>query len=960
MPQLSELLSDNTDKNKLNKMIQTGKKKAGPKPGGNGKNSGRNYSTKHFKTVVPDFVAIDLETTGLDHRADRIIEIGMVKFKGGKLRDEYSTFVNPRMPIPRMITELTGIDDEHVREAPDIEDVIDDVLGFIGEEIMCGHQVEFDYNFMNECLKRMGRKTLRNQQLDSASLSRILMPGLMGYSLGQVSQSLNVTLNNAHRALDDARASGHVVVHLVPRIDEINPYTRQILANFAPGSMLKTMLYRSVRGLDDQIIAPVITVPKPSPRLSLPDNPEPLDRGEIEDVFSDGGMLSEMIDSYAVRSSQTDMALAVTDALNEQSNVVAEAGTGTGKSLAYLIPAGMWAHKNDCRVLVSTHTRNLQDQLISNDLPVVKKIVGGDFRFSVLKGRSNYLCRFRWHKLLNREIGNLSRRERFGILPLIRWAEETKTGDIEEQNQFNRKWFPKVWNLVSAESHDCMGWRCPMNKSCFLQQARQQALNSHIVVINHGLFFSDICAETSFLGQTGTIIFDEAHHLESCGHRYLRVEIDTNRLNRYVETLSNLLKQLEKHVITQKQIAAFRSFKSVIKKLRKYSGEFLDDLTCWVEKEYPDSQQKFEIGYRDEPFRSISAAAGLSIAIGDISDILMELSRECVSQNEDEREDFAGDIASCMDRTAQLKADLRYLAAGATEDHVFWIEGVKGKWIKLCGVPLDIGGLLNDIWGKNNGAAIFTSATLSVSGSFDFLKTRIGLDADQESRTKFITYKSPFVEQQTIRCAVDGQMDPTDPEYDTYITDSIKGLAERFGKNMLVLFTANALMDKVESGLKSDLLFCRNHPVLSQGAGKSRRVLLDHFKETRGAVLLGTDSFWEGVDIPGEACELVVIPRLPFPVPTHPLTQSLCDRAKKQSGESFFSYCVPEAVIKFRQGAGRLIRSSDDYGALVVLDRRMIKKGYGKAFVRSLDGEFLYCKDVNEAGHEIDSFFKRI
>ncbi|MFW5775387.1 MAG: helicase C-terminal domain-containing protein, partial [Chitinivibrionales bacterium] len=945
---------------KLEKIRSDARKKHSRGPQGQKRAAGGHNGGKPRHTVVPDFVAIDLETTGLDHRNDRIIEIGMVKFKGGTLLDEYSSFVNPQIPIPQMITELTGIDDGHVQDAPFIEDVIDDVLSFIGEEIMCGHQVEFDYNFINENLKRLGRKPIRNQQLDSASMSRILLPGLIGYSLGQVSQSLNITLNNAHRALDDARASGHVVVHLVPRINDIHPYTRQILANFAPGSMLKTMLYRSVRGMHDQVKAPLITIPKAFPKLSLPDRPEPIPRERVEEVFSGQGPLSEMIESYCERTSQKEMALAVTDALNGQTNVVAEAGTGTGKSLAYLLPAAFWAQENNCRVLVSTHTRNLQDQLMSNDLPLVRTLVGKDFRFSVLKGRSNYLCRFRWQKLLNREIGNLSRRERFGILPLIRWAEETKTGDIEEQNQFNRRWFPKVWNLVSAESHDCLGWRCPINKSCFLQQARQKALNSHIVVINHGLFFSDICAETSFLGQTGTIIFDEAHHLESCGHQYLRVEIDTNRLNRYVETLSNLLKQLEKLTDTQKKTEAFRSFKSVIKKVRKYSGEFLNDLTGWVGKSYPDCPDRFELSYKDQPFQAISAVAGLTIAIHDIADTLQALAREFVTESDGENEGVEADLSSCMDRTAQLKADFKYLLAGATEDHVFWLEGQRGKWIKLCGVSLDIGGLLNDIWSKKNGAAIFTSATLSVSGSFDFLKKRIGLSEDQESKTVFSTYKSPFAEQQTLRCGVDGDVDPTDGDYDSYVTESIKALAQRFAKNILVLFTSHALLEKVWNGLKADAAFCREHPVLSQGAGKSRRMLLDHFKETRGAILLGADSFWEGVDVPGEACELVVIPRLPFPVPTHPLTEALCDRAKRLAGESFFSYCVPEAVIKFRQGAGRLIRSAQDYGALVVLDRRMVKKGYGKAFVRSLEGEFLYCKDVDEAMHEIDSFFRRI
>ena len=966
MPKLFDLLSDRTDKEAL-KQLQ---KKTSPKPYKNRHREKENESIQLKKTdrkkpafYIPDFIAIDLETTGLDPNVDSIIEIGAIKFVKGKTTDKYVSLVNPHKPIPPNIIELTGISDETVVDAPSFSEIMGSLLEFIGQSYLCGHQVEFDYNFLNAEIKRAGREKIGNLLLDTAVLSRLMLLGMPGYSLSNVCKHLNVSQDKVHRAFDDALACGRIAGILIPKLGDIPVKTRKILGKFAPPSMLKTILIKSVDKISNiPVLKPEFLLTKQSRKLSFPEEPATVKKTFVEQCFAEKGKLSLLMDGYSHRPFQVQMALDIVKALNDQSFLIAEAGTGTGKSMAYLLPASQWAFMNNCRVLVSTHTKNLQDQLVSKDLPVVGKIIGSTFKYAVLKGRSNYLCLYRWNRFLSGELGNISKRERMGILPLIKWAEETKTGDIEEQNQFNKRWYARIWSIISADLHGCSGRHCPLFNSCFLQQARHKALSSHLVVINHALFFSDICAESSFLGKTGTIIFDEAHHLESCGHRYLRVELDTNRINRYIDSASNLLKILENDKRITVKIEIIKNYKNILKRVRKNAAQFLSDVTDWAiselsEKEGSENTKNYVFAYRDNPLCGMSSLAGFEIIIKEMQDALL-LFHELDCEGNIENRKVSSEVSLCSEKTSQLKADLSYLTNAATDDHVFWVEGDRKKnWVKLCGVILDIGELLSTIWEDTRGAIIFTSATMSVSESIDYFKRKVGLTGKLEERTCFKAFSSPFISEQMFRCAVNSSLLPDSKGYNEYVADVVLRLLNTFDKNILVLFTANSMLYGVHDILKNSSRFPDGGIFFTQGISGSRSALLDKFKGSKKSVLLGTNSFWEGIDAPGTACEIVVIPRLPFPVPTHPLTQALAARVEERFGDSFFGFSVPEAVIKFRQGAGRLIRSGNDRGAFIVLDGRIVNKNYGKVFTRSLEEGFVKSADVDDMIEKVVAFF---
>lgn len=955
MPKLSDFLKDGDQANRLRELVKAGTLRpagASPKPPAAAAAPPRRAGGAG-PALLPDFVALDFETTGLESRDERVIEVGAVRFHDGAPAEEFSSFVNPVKPIPAAISELTGISDSDVAGAPPFSGVVDRLLALIGNLPICGHQIDFDIDFLNAELKRLGRPAVGNLTLDTVLLSRIVLPGLAGYSLSHVARTTDKKLDSAHRALDDAAASGAIAMELLSQLHTIRPEVLRRMAAFAPQSLLKKLLWGSQSGEDLFVAAKA--PPVRQKKLSLPEEPAPVDPSRVDDAFGDTGAVSRALAGFSPRESQRAMARAVAEALSDQSYLVAEAGTGTGKSLAYLIPAALYALDNQCRVLVSTHTRNLQDQLVKKDLPVAAQAVGGELRYAALKGRSNYLCVRRFEKLVRGDGINISPRERFGVLPLIRWAAETESGDIEEQTQFSRKAYSRVWELVSADTHHCQGRACERFGDCFLQSARQRALSSHIVVINHALFFSDVCAASTFLGKAGPVIFDEAHHLQECGHQHLRTDLDTNRINAFLELAGNLQKKLERHGDDKALAKPGKELKTLVKRLRRDSMDFLTDLDKWASQRQPGPAQ-YQFAVRDNPFRNLAGLGPFEMTVKEFQDALSALKQSCAERTEHDNE-LEAEIANCAERASQLKADYYYLCAAVTDDHVFWIEGNHQKgWVKLCGVPLDIGAILGSVWAGNEGGVVFTSATMSVAGDFSYFLPKLGLTGELAQRTVSKVFPSPFGAHQALCVTATAAPDPDSADYVRYAAEVLSWVHRRLGKNTLALFTSHAMLKAVHSALRS----ARGVPkelLLAQGVTGNRNVLLEQFRGLRGAVLLGADSFWEGIDAPGEACEIVVIARLPFPVPTHPLTQALAKKCEEANGESFISYSIPEAVIKFRQGTGRLIRSPSDRGVIVVLDNRVATKGYGARFMQSIAADFQATSSPEEMVAAAAGFF---
>ena len=404
-----------------------------------------------------------------------------------------------------------------------------------------------------------------------------------------------------------------------------------------------------------------------------------------------------------------------------------------------------------------------------------------------------------------------------------------------------------------------------------------------------------------------------------------------------------------------------KEIRSHLKQLRKRALDFLSAISGWSAKNKKESGSisEYQLAFTENSFETLVEVPAFDTSLDELKEMIYHL-KQAISSSYQSENDFGllkEEVLACSDRTSQLLADLRYLVAAKTEEHAFWIEGNFEKgWTKLCGVPLDVASLLSGIWQGIEGSVIFTSATLSVTNSMDYFIDSAGL-TPHKARTAIGMYPSPFSSKQSLRCVIKSAPEIDTRDFPRYVANTIKELHAKFEKNILVLFTANSMLSAVNTLLKADSSIEKGK-LLAQGIGSgARHTLLEQFKQNQRMILLGTESFWEGIDAPGEACEFVIIPRLPFPVPSHPLYQAISKKMDALHGESFMSYAVPEAVIRFRQGAGRLIRTATDRGALLVLDTRIITKGYGKQFVRSLDGEFVTYEDVPTMIAQLTDFF---
>jgi ATP-dependent DNA helicase DinG len=384
----------------------------------------------------------------------------------------------------------------------------------------------------------------------------------------------------------------------------------------------------------------------------------------------------------------------------------------------------------------------------------------------------------------------------------------------------------------------------------------------------------------------------------------LRVELDTNRIAFFMEELNSLVQLIGNIKENNEILDRGKEIKSHLKQVRKRSQSFLQSISDWARKQKQEgSAPEFQIRYGETDFSRDIEALAFANTLDTLKDQLHELKQKISGSTLPKSllDPIAEEALSCMERTSQLSADLSYLMAGKTEDHAFWAEGNLEKgWSKLCGVPLDIAGLLTEIWEQCEGSVIFTSATLSVARSPEYFSNSVGL-ARHAARTAVAAFPSPFTRQQAIMGAIKTAPDPDAPEYVTFVAEAVSELQTAFGKNILVLFTANSMLSAVYKQLRAMPGIDRKN-VLAQNISGGRYALLEQFKEQSRMILLGTDSFWEGIDVPGNACEIVVMPRLPFPVPTHPLVAAISEKMASQHGESFMSYALPEAVIRFRQG----------------------------------------------------------
>ncbi|MFA7331454.1 MAG: helicase C-terminal domain-containing protein [Candidatus Delongbacteria bacterium] len=932
------------------------------------------------------FVALDLETTGLEEDCE-IIEIGLACYEAGQVASRISTLVKPSGPVPPRILHLTGIDPRKLKKAQPLEAVLDEVLAAIGDSPIVAHNLAFDQGVLQRCAARAGRAWRPLAAgLDTVPLARCLLPLNPSHRLAEVAATLAVPLENAHRALDDAEAAGEILLSLLQLGTGLElPLLRRLaLLAGGTGDPQEGIFQGLLDWVKREGPGPAWRQAQPPCRVNVYECEGAGGAGEsafdATQWFGADGRLQAAVEGFRRRPQQEELAREVgllLDAAPAEGKTacwVAEAATGTGKSFAYLLPAMLTgAARRDAGggpVLVSTHTRNLQDQLFDKDIPRLGRLLRRPFRATVLKGRGNYLCQRRLERLLDEARERLSPADRLALLPVVSWAALTRSGDIEECTGFRAHQLPRLWSQVRSEGSACANPGCRGSAAqpeapavCWGARARLQAQASHLVVVNHSLLLADLGVDHGVLGSFDTLIVDEAHQFGRSADQHLRRSFSFALTEGRLRALHDpqgqgrgLLKQLRaawsaRDAALQQVEPGLRGLESVAEAVDAALEPVLRARAALaaVQKERHGAAlqrsrytQKERLKGENSPLRLLAepcrqveeGLAGLAGAL-----------RSCLGLLESAREEnLLALVAELRGEQENLLEAAALLALLLEEDDeggeaVTWSElhpvSLETTFIRL---PVEAGPRLHETLWSGLRRVLFTSATLTVDSSFDWLLRRLGLDRLPEP-ARTLVFDSPFDLARQARCYVPTWL----PEASGYSTDAFalelaKLLAltcEQFGRGTLVLFTSYTLLSRCQTALQA-ALDTERFPLLVQGLDGSRHELLDRFRQLGHAVLLGVDSFWEGVDVPGEALQILVMTKLPFDVPGEPLLDARSERIQRTGGNAFRDLSVPEAVIRFRQGFGRLIRHETDKGAFLLLDARVVRQEYGKVFLDSL------------------------
>ncbi|MDO8672217.1 MAG: helicase C-terminal domain-containing protein [Dehalococcoidia bacterium] len=928
-------------------------------------------------------VSLDLETTGVRPESDQIIEVAAIKFQGDRVLDRFETLVNPRCPLPLRTDRLTRITPADLQGAPTIDQIASKLIKFVQNCPLVGQSLHIDLSF----LARKGIP-LDNLVYDTFELASILLPDLANYNLGAVALHLGIHFPVQHRAMPDAEAAMRVMLALAKKASALDSSVLSELTRLAQKSnwplyhffqliekeKSRTIFTSSIAeqlsgkmGLEELNMGFLTESARRGEVLCPTDEIRPIDPARLGSFLEPGGLLSRRFPGFESRPQQLKMMRAVIKALNEGSHVIAEAGTGTGKSLAYLLPSVAFATANSRHVVISTNTINLQEQLVCKDIPDLRAVLAdgqadtipdadgplASFRTAVVKGRSNYLCLRRWTALRKSE--GLTMDETRVLIRILVWLPSTQTGDRSELNLMPGE--AAVWGKICAHADNCMASKCKYQQrgTCFLFRARRRAENAHLIVVNHALLLSDIASDSSILPDYSHLIIDEAHHLEDEATNQFGFEANLKVVSTYLDRIAEkpsadrrggflvyLLSCLKAGQIPQtirrdfeKQVA---DSESAIEIARLSAASFFQVVADFVKHNDGDSSGYDKRVLINRDIRTESGWEVIRAAWADTAGRLGDVDRElevlagglgqgAIAKIED-YDDLLTELRSLISAGGELRLRINAVVNELDDKRICWISTDAAiSTAALHEAPLHVGEMLNRTIFSAKDSVILTSATLSTEGTFDYLKERLGLE-----KAEGIIVDSPFDYKASALLLICNDIpEPGKPGYQRKLELALLDLCRAAEGRTLVLFTSNSALRTTYGAIKPSLEK-DNILVVGHGIDGSRRQLLTTFKSNPRTVLMGTSSFWEGIDVVGDALSILAIAKLPFNVPSDPIFRA----RSAMFHDAFNQFAVPQTILKFKQGFGRLIRSQTDRGVVAILDSRVDTKSYGAGFIESL------------------------
>ena len=972
--------------------------------------------TADFGDLDADVVVIDTETTGVSYKSDELTQIAAARMVKGQITEWYVTFVNPGKPIPEEIQHLTDIHDSDVVDAPSPAEAIAKLVEFVGDSDLVAHNAGFDQHF---CTKHPEGEALRNNAwIDSLDLARIALPRLRGHRLIDLVHAFGTT-ESTHRADDDVAATCQVyrvllaavqampadLIHLIagfasveewPAVKVFQYFDQQCIdanGGKAPVFSLRAMRQAHTKELHAQnkldaaqIVDPYYTPENgQKPQMVFPS------AERIATAFEETGLVGSSYTSYEARSEQIEMSQAVSRAFRQSRNLVVEAGTGVGKSMAYLVPAVFAAKESGVTIGVATKTNNLLDQLVNKELPLLDKALAdeGGVSFMPLKGFSHYPCLLQIERVLREgpdyvDVMGQQLHQAPVLAALLSFIEQSDYDDIDALKIDYRR-LPR-WRITST-SQECLRRKCPFfGTTCFVHGARQRAQSADIVVTNHSMLFCDLQADGGLLPPIRYWIVDEAHGAEEEGRKAFSVEVSSENLERISRKVAsdkpsqNMFLRVERrfgdrtieqeiqagnngapgeatatlYALTAKARAAGARFQQAVgfycmhvKDLLFYeprtgANKGYERIELWINDEIRHGSAFQELV--DHAHVMTNAIEQLITASQELVGWLEGIEGAAAIQREI--------AATTLELREVLNAcELIFYSPTPVYAYAAELSKTRGKYNDtLKALMMNIGDHLNETLFANTFSIVFTSATVAIDGNFDVYSHAMGLNTSEKSQADYLQLDSSYDFDTNMTIYVPTDMpDPTEPSYLSKLQKLLVAVHKAQGGSTLTLFTNRREMEScykvVQPAIAGDGL-----RLSCQRKGVSVKNLRDEFVKDEHLSLMALKSFWEGFDAPGATLKTVVIPKLPFKKPSDPLS---CERQQNDS-RAWAHYVLPDAIIETKQAAGRLIRNATDTGNLVLADHRLVSKGYGKKFLNSMPSKNVKMLTIAQIARAIE------
>ncbi len=986
------------------------------------------------------FISFDIETTGLDPAADEIIEMGAVYFKEGRAEATFTTVIKPQKTVPNFIKLLTGITETEFEKGLSLDDALGQFISFIEDHsqdetlpIVC-HNCNFDMRFVQHKMSGLKMEFISNPMIDTLVLSRIYLPFLANHKLGTVHKAFTPEQqqegqskspkssdpkHNPHRALYDAIVAGEVLVRLAGLIAEYFPYNlnsfiRDIATNSFAGEYVDNYLSMIIKFQSKQVLSQqqpelvesyigkklgfdksynVIESKKKTDEViseqeSQADNDsenKAIPKTFIDLSFTLDGYIGSNFEGYKYREGQVAMAEAVQQAFYDGQYLLVEAGTGIGKTFAYLVPVLEYTNSQSKKVLVSTNTKNLQEQIFFKDLPQLRDCLPIPFKAVLLKGRENYLCLRKWEELINSRKRLLSQWEHSMLLNLIIWQYYTKTGDIAENSSFPKETssgkggLASLWKKLSSDRYFCSGKHCPHQGKCFYRKVRIVSELADLIIINHHLLFADL-GSNRIVTDDSYLIIDEAHNLPELASQYLGISLAYFDFNNFFSHLYTARKDYQTGVLVKLKadisrskvdekpkdftIAEIDKTIDVIEEKRIHFDSFFHFVAQLVEEGNSFGKIRIKEPKHKDLMPYLEDLVGIALDIHNkliaLSQSILQIDSKLLNDYDVHQEKLNGAAESARDLIEALKT----IKAPDWEKYVFWnstFSVIDKKYPNgiVNYSPIEVSELLQStLYGKIK-SLIFTSATLSLRDSFKYFKMLSGVNLIKDKKVNELVISSPFdYDSQTKVMVAKYLPNHTDKYFHSQSIDLLKGVLASVQVGTMILFTSYKDLNMAYEAV-NQYLYEKDITLLAQGKGFSRTALINEFKNNGKAVLLGTSSFWEGVDIPGDSLSLLVLYKLPFQVPSEPIIEAYYDKLRQENKDPFMHATLPNAMLRFRQGFGRLVRNHSDTGVVLILDSRLVNKKYGRYFREVLPTKLNVLNSPLQVEDAITSWFRK-